>query len=102
MTALAKTAALETLSAHMTELRTRYSVKRIGVFGSVARGEAREGSDIDLLVEFEPNAHVGLFDFARLRDRLSQLLGCRVDLVTEDALHSALRERVLKETVHAS
>ena len=102
MTVLAKTDALETLSAHMTELRTRYSVKRIGVFGSVARGEAREGSDIDLLVEFEPNAHVGLFDFARLRDRLSQLLGCRVDLVTEDALHSALRERVLKETVHAS
>jgi len=102
MTVIARTEALETLSAHMTELRTRYSVKRIGVFGSVARGEAQESSDIDVLVEFEPSARVGLFEFARLRDRLSALLGHRVDLVTEDALHSALRERVLKETVHAS
>jgi len=102
MTVIANRDVLESLSAHRDELRTRFSVKRIGVFGSVARGEADEGSDIDLLVEFEPDAQVGLFDFARLQSRLSQLLGHPVDLVTEDALHSALRDQVLKETVHAS
>lgn len=78
---------------------TRYPIKSLAVFGSVARDEARVESDIDLLVEFsEP---IGLFDFVRLQDQLSALLGKRVDLVTPAALHASMRERILAEAVYA-
>lgn len=93
---------LESLAAHGQELRTRYSVRRIGLFGSVARGDAGSDSDIDILVDFEPDAHIGLFGFARLQLRLSELLGRPVDLVTADALHEALRDLILEETVYAA
>ena len=57
---------------------------------------------MDLLVEFEPSAHIGMFEFSRLRRELSQLLGYNVDLVTSDALHKGMREDVLKEAIRAS
>jgi hypothetical protein len=87
-----------TLQAHH-EILQQYGVQEIRVFGSTARGEAGEGSDIDLLVDYDPSALVGLFAFVRLRRRLSELLGCPVDLVTPDALHPALREGILREAV---
>jgi uncharacterized protein len=80
----------------------RFSVRRLYLFGSVARGEGREGSDVDILVEYEPDAHVGLFEFVRLRRELSQILGCAVDLATPDSLHKELRADILKEAVYAS
>lgn len=70
------------------------------VFGSVARGEARGGSDIDLLVDFD--RPIGLFHFVRVRDFLSRELGAQVDLVTRDALGPDLRERVLGEAIRAA
>ena len=79
----------------------QFSVKALYLFGSVVRGEDRPGSDIDVLVEFEPDARVGLFTFARLKRRLSEILGRPVDLVTPDALHKALKDRILEEAVHA-
>ena len=79
----------------------QFSVKALYLFGSVVRGEDRPGSDIDVLVEFEPDARVGLFTFARLQRRLSEILGRPVDLVTPDALHKALKDRILEEAVHA-
>ena len=91
---------LELLAAHRQELHTRYSVSRIGLFGSVARGDAGSDSDIDILVDFEPDAHIGLFEFARLQNRLSEVLGRPVDLVMADALHDALRDGILEETVY--
>lgn len=69
-----------------------FSVKSISVFGSVVRGDERPDSDVDLLVEFEPDARIGFFAFARLQRRLSELLGRPVDLVTPDALHKAIGE----------
>ena len=72
------------------------------MFGSVARGEAKAGSDVDLLVEFEPSAHVGMFEFSRLRRELSQLLNCRVDLATPDALHKGMKEDILREAIRAA
>lgn len=85
-----------------SDLKRDYSVRSFRVFGSAARGEAEAGSDIDILVEFEPHARIGLFEFARLQRRLSELLGRPVDLVTPDALHTALRQRILSEAIYAA
>ncbi len=79
-----------------------FSIRALYIFGSVARGEDSPGSDIDILVEFEPGARIGLFAFARLQRRLSELLQKKVDLVTRDGLHRALRDRILKEAVRAA
>jgi predicted nucleotidyltransferase len=88
------------LSQHRS-LLNNYNVKNIRLFGSVARGEAGIGSDVDLLVEFETSAHIGLFEFSRLRQELSQLLGCDVDLVTPDGLHKAMKADILREAIRA-
>jgi len=85
-----------------TDLLKEYQVRSLRLFGSVVRGEAGPKSDIDILVEFDPGARVGLFHFARLQRRLSNLLGRPVDLVTPDALHEALKERILREAIHAA
>ncbi|MBA3074718.1 MAG: nucleotidyltransferase family protein [Anaerolineae bacterium] len=82
------------LSQNRTEL-SRHGVKSLAVFGSVARGEATESSDLDMLVEFV--RPVGLFEFIRLKKFLEDLTGCKVDLVTQDALHPAMRDSTLKE-----
>ncbi len=83
----------------MPTLRGTYHVQEIGVFGSVARGEDTEISDIDILVEFsEP---VGFFHFLELESFLGSLFGKRVDLVTRKALKSAIRESVLMEVQYA-
>ena len=84
------------------ELLNRYGVKEIRLFGSVARDQATADSDIDLLVEFEPDAHIGLFEFSRLKNELSQLLKCNVDLATPNSLHQNLKEQILKEAIHAA
>ena len=82
------------IAAELGVLRREYSVERIGLFGSYARGEQSAGSDVDLIVAFE--RPIGLFRFVRLRDYLSQRLGARVDLVTVAALKPGIREHVLK------
>lgn len=83
-------------------LLARHHVRSLSVFGSVVRGVAGPGSDIDVLVEFEPGAAVGLFEFMRLKRELSELLGMEVDLGTPDALHPALRDDILREVVHVA
>jgi len=83
-------------------LLREYEVHTLRLFGSVVRGEAGPDSDIDILVEFDPLARVGLFRFIRLKQRLSDLLGRPVDLVTPDALHEALRDRILREAIRAA
>lgn len=92
---------LTKLSENRQLLQT-YGIKDIRLFGSVARGEAGAGSDVDLLVEFDPSAHIGMFEFSRLRRELSQLLGCKVDLATPDALHKSMKEDILREAIHAA
>jgi predicted nucleotidyltransferase len=92
---------IETIQANRVLLE-EFSVKSIFVFGSVVRDEARPDSDVDILVEFEPKAKIGFFTFARLQRRLSDILGRPVDLVTQDALHKAMRSRILEEAVHAA
>ncbi len=79
------------LSAHPSELKA-LGVLSLEIFGSVARGDAGPGSDVDLLVEFD--RPIGLF--------LEQLLGCRVDLVMRDAVKPQLRDRIFSEAVRAT
>ena len=69
----------------------------VRVFGSVARGEEREGSDVDFLVRLEPGRT--LLDLARLELRLEELLGRRVDVVTEDALREPVRSAALRDAM---
>jgi hypothetical protein len=73
------------------------SAFNVKVFGSAARGEASEKSDIDLLVDVVPGRTL-FFPGGLLAD-LEELLGCRVDIVTEDGLHWYIREKVVKEAV---
>ena len=80
----------------------RYGVKSIRLFGSFARGDVAPGSDMDLLVEFEPSAHVGLFEFIHLRNELSEILGCKVDLATPNALHKTMKDEILREAIRAA
>jgi len=87
------------LAAHKLELRQRFKVKDIGIFGSFVRGEQRKTSDVDVLVEFEEP--IGLFEFIALEDHLSSLLGVKVDLVSRKALKPHIGKRVLKEVVYA-
>jgi len=79
------------------DLRRRYGVCRLAVFGSYAHDAQRPDSDLDLLVEFE--ATPGLFLFVRLKDALTQLLGVKVDLVMKDALRPQLRQKVLRDAI---
>jgi hypothetical protein len=84
------------------DVMRRFSVKNLYLFGSVARGEGQEGSDVDILVEYEAEARVGLFQFVRLRRELSNILGCAVDLATPDSLHKELKDDILREAIHAA
>lgn len=76
---------------------TKYGAYNVRVFGSVARGEADDESDIDLLVDMEPGRT--LFDIGELLMDLEDLLGRSVDVVTEDGLRERIRDRVLKEAI---
>ncbi|WP_053767882.1 nucleotidyltransferase family protein [Thermus aquaticus] len=83
-------------SQALAEVCRRYGVRRLLLFGSFARGEADEESDLDLLVEFFPGRPPGL-GFVRLQEELTRLFGRRVDLHTLGSLSPYLREEVLKE-----
>jgi len=96
-----KSEVIQKLEMFQDELKN-FSVKNLYLFGSYAREEAGDQSDLDILVEFEAEAQIGLFEFARLRRRLSELLGLEVDLVTPDALHPEMRDEILREAIHAS
>lgn len=87
----------QVLLQHKAELRHKFKVKNIGVFGSYVRGEQKRASDVDVLVEFEEP--VGLFEFMALENYLSDLLGVKVDLVSKKALKPHIGERILQEVV---
>lgn len=78
-------------------LTEEYKVKEIGIFGSFARGEQAEESDIDILVEF--SQPIGFFRFIDLEDHLSDILGLKVDLVSKKALKPNIGKNILNELV---
>jgi uncharacterized protein len=82
-------------------LKERFQVKTIGFFGSYARGEQNQESDIDVLVEFSEGSSIDLFDFIELEDFLTKQLGVKVDLATKKALKPIIKDQILKETIYA-
>ena len=83
------------LTSHREELY-QLGGHHMAIFGSIARNEAAEGSDVDILVDFDSKK--GLFGFADLKLYLEEILDCHVDLVTRRALHPALKTRILSES----
>ncbi|MBL8291034.1 MAG: nucleotidyltransferase family protein [Bryobacterales bacterium] len=83
--------------AKLADLCRQYGVKELSLFGSAVRNEMRPESDIDLLVEFLPDANVDLVDYAGLMLDLSRLLGRKVDLVSKKGLKPLIRTAVLEE-----
>lgn len=81
----------------IAEVCRKYRVLELSVFGSASRGEMRPDSDIDLLVEFQPDAAIGLFEFAQLELELATLLGRKVDLVSKRGLKPRIRPDVLND-----
>ena len=78
-------------------IAAHHGARNVRVFGSVVRGETHAQSDIDLLVEFEPDR--SLLDHAALWLDLQDLLGCKVDVVSEGGVKARLRDRILREAV---
>jgi uncharacterized protein len=81
----------------IAELCRRFHVKELSVFGSAAHGDMRDDSDIDIMVEFEPGARIGLLKFEALSEEFEILLARKVDLVTKRGLKPWIRPNVLKE-----
>jgi predicted nucleotidyltransferase len=90
---------LETLKAHEVELR-QLGVRHGSVFGSVARGQARPESDIDVLVDLDPERPIGVFEYARLKLYIRELLGGASDVVNRKKLKPLLRDNILREAVN--
>ena len=88
------------LEVHKEELRRRYGIKEIGIFGSYVRGEEREDSDLDLLIEFEEGTKIGLLEFIKVENQLSDLLGVKVELVEKSALKPRIGRHILKEVIY--
>ncbi len=85
------------LREHLPELRERYGVESLGIFGSYVRGEEQQDSDLDILVEF--NRATDLIEFGSLELYLSELLGVKVDLVMKRALKQHIGKRILQEVI---
>ena len=77
----------------------RYPIRRLAIFGSVLRDDFNAESDIDILVEFQPDAQIGFFKMYDLEQELTTLIGRRVDLRTPHELSRHFRDEVLREAV---
>lgn len=91
---------LETLRTHESELR-RLGVSHAAVFGSVARREARADSDIDVVVELDPDQPIGIFEYARLKIYVNEILHDAGDVVNRRKLKPLLRDNILHDAVYA-
>jgi uncharacterized protein len=89
---------LRTLRVHLPELRERYGVLTLGVFGSYVRREQKPRSDLDLLVEFDQR-RLTFIQIIALEQYLSDLLGIKVDLVEKETLKPAIGQHILQEVV---
>ena len=86
------------LESQRDDLRAKYGVREIGIFGSYVREEHKDTSDVDILVDFE--RPVGLLLFTGLKNHLSDVLGAEVDLVMKKALKPRIGKRILEEVVY--
>ena len=91
---------LATLRAHQQELRSR-GVLHAALFGSVARDEAQPGSDIDIMIEIEPDAPVGVFEYVGITQYLADLFPHRVDVANRRSLKALVRPSAERDAVYA-
>jgi len=91
---------IQTLRAHESELHAA-GIVHLSVFGSVARGEASEASDVDLLAEFDMAKRHTLVSLGRLESQLSEILGVKVDLSSKNWLKEPVRKQAVREAVLA-
>ena len=84
--------------AHKKELKNKYKVKELGIFGSFARGEQRKRSDVDVLVEFDGKPDI--FLLIDLEDYLKGLIDTKVDLVRKGTIRDELKDRIAKEVMY--
>jgi uncharacterized protein len=91
---------LNILQKERQDLVAHYPISSLSIFGSVARDDARQDSDVDILVEF--SRPIGLFQFIELKQRLETLLGGEVDLGTPRSLKPRIKEQVLREAIRVT
>ena len=90
---------LQLLQAYKLKSAIRYGISRIGIFGSVARGEQQEGSDVDVYVDL---SSPDLFSLVHIKDELQQLFGCPVDVVRlRDNMNELLKRSIIEEGIYA-
>lgn len=87
------------INLNLEELKRKFGVKKIAIFGSTARGENTKKSDIDIIVELDQP--IGFFAFIELENHLQKMLGKKVDLTTKNSLKPAIKKTILKEAVYA-
>lgn len=82
----------------LAEICRRYHVRELALFGSVLRDDFGEDSDIDVLVEYEPDVAISLYDHFDFGRELEQLLGRKVDLISKKGLNPVIRDEVLRDS----
>jgi uncharacterized protein len=92
---MGKTEIIEIITSNKLEIKSRYGVHRLGLFGSFVKEKQRKKSDVDILVSF--NRDIDLFEFLDLREFLEKKLNARVDLVMETALKPTIGKHILAE-----
>ncbi len=97
---MTRQAILDRLNAEVPALRRRFGVRTLSVFGSMARGDDREASDVDVLVTFEGGTTFD--DYFDLKFHLEETLGRPVDLVTPKALRPEMRPQIEREAIHVA
>jgi hypothetical protein len=96
---MTKADALARLRAREADLRAM-GIERLSIFGSTARGEERADSDVDLAAKLRRDMRIGLVEYLDLEERLAELLGAKVDLVSEPARKPRLRAQIDQDRVH--
>ena len=91
------TTTIKILKCHQKDL-SQQGVRALAIFGSVARNESAAESDVDILIDFDSKR--GLFAFVGLKNYLEDILQCKVDLVTKNTLHPALKPQILQDAKH--
>ena len=91
---------IATLRAHESELRHR-GVLHVALFGSVARAEATSTSDIDILIDLDPEAPVGVFEYVALTQNLADLFPSRVDVANRSRLKTLVRPNAERDAIYA-
>ncbi len=95
---------LETIKTQIAQLKPKlqndYHITELGIFGSYVRGEQTEESDVDILVEFDPNFRLGLITYGQIEGFISDTLGKKVDLVMKKNLKPYIGKRVLQEVIY--